>query len=135
MAKLVATAGGIQMDDGTYEATVLEIVLTEPTVNSPNDNPWYKWLFQVYDSEQGQEMAAGSSIRFGPKAKTRQWIEALLQRKLDVGEEIDPEGLYPKDCQVVVKHDDSGFVRITDVLPIRKRPAPTRQREGGGVIV
>ena len=123
------------MDDGTDEATVLEIVLTEPTVNSPNDNCWYKWLFQVYDSEQGQEMSAGSSIRFGPKAKTRQWIEALLQRKLEVGEEIDPEGLCPKDCQVVVKHDETGFVRITDVLPVRKRPVPTRQREGGGVIV
>jgi len=137
MPKLIATAGGVQMDDGTYEATVLEIVLSNPTVNSPNNKQWYKWIFHVYDSDAGQELAAGSSLNFGPTAKTRQWIEALLARKLEVGEAIDPETLCPKDCQVVVKHDESGFVRITDVLPVRKRPVPQRQTRSdpGGVIV
>src|SRR5438105_1140228 len=127
MPKLTATTGSIQIDDGVYDATLLSIEECEPTAKSPNQNPWLKWLFHVYDSEEGQEMSAASSTAFGPKAKARQWVEALSSQKYQPGEEVDLDALTPKDCQVVVKNDpDSGFARIVDVMGVRRRPQPKR---------
>jgi hypothetical protein len=125
MPKLNATAGGVDIEDGSYDATLLSIELTAATPNSPNQGPWFKWTFHVYDTEEGVELTAGSSQRFGPKAKARLWVEALLGRKLDTGEEIDTDTLAPKDCQVVVKRDEKGFARICEVLPVRRRRPPT----------
>jgi hypothetical protein len=122
MAKLTATQG-MQIDDGSYEATLLSIEECEPTPNSPNQNPWLKWIFHVYISEDGTELSAASSMAFGPKAKARGWMEALLGRKLAPGEEIDTETICPRDCQVVIKNDaTSGFARIEDVMAPRRRP-------------
>ena len=127
MAKLTATAG-VQITDGGYEATVLEITQCEPTEKSPNQKPWLKWLFAVYDgSADGLEMTAASSCALGPKAKARAWIESLLGRRLEPNEEVDTDQLTPRDCQVIIKNDpDSGFARIADVLP----PRPTRRPAG-----
>ena len=127
MPKLSATAGGIQIDDGTYDASLLSIELTDAAPNSPYQERWLKWLFHVYATEEGIEMTAASSTKFGPKAKARGWIEALLSRKLAPGEEIDTDTLSPKDCQVTIKKDpESGFARIVDVMAQRRRP-PVRR--------
>lgn len=135
MAKMTAGAGGVTIDDGVYDATLLSIDETEATPNSPNQNPWFKWQFQVYDSEEGQEMSAASSMAFSPKAKARKWVEALLGKKLEPGQEIDTDTLCPKDCQVVVKNDpDSGFARIQDVLG-QRRTRPTKTPTTDGVTV
>lgn len=151
MAKLTAGAGGIIIDDGVYDATLLSIEETAATPNSPNKNPWFKWLFQVYDSDEGQEMSAASSMAFGSKTKARKWVEALLGKKLELGEEIETDTLCPKDCQVVVKNNpDSGFARIEDVLGQRrqrsastrpsfapgttKTPARPKEQQGGVVV-
>lgn len=135
MAKMTAGAGSIQIDDGVYDATLLSIAETEATPNSPNQNPWFKWLFHVYDSDEGQEMSAASSMAFSPKAKARKWIEAVLGKKLEPGQEIDTDTLCPKDCQVVIKNDaDSGFARIQDVLGQRRR-APAKAPVSDGVAV
>jgi hypothetical protein len=126
MAKLTVGTGGIDIGDGAYEAALLDIEVCEPTEKSPNKKPWLKWTFTVYDgSPEGQEMTPASSTALGPKAKARPWVEALMNRRLEPGEEIDTDGLYPKDCLVVVKNDpETGFARITDVLPPRpRRPA------------
>jgi hypothetical protein len=121
MPTLKATSGGADIQDGSYDATLLSIELMDATPNSPNQDQWLKWTFHVYDSEEGVELTAGSSQRFGPKAKARLWVEALLGRKLDEGEEVEMATLAPRDCQTVVKRDDKGFARITEVLPVRRR--------------
>jgi hypothetical protein len=82
-------------------------------------------------------MTAASSTALGPKAKARPWVEAILNRRLEPHEELDTETLYPKDCQVVVKNDpETGFARITDVLPPRpRRPLPGGPLLSDGVTV
>jgi hypothetical protein len=133
MAKLTVGTGGVDIADGAYEATLLEVEVCEPTDKSPNKKPWLKWTFEVYDgSPEGIVMTAASSTALGPKAKARPWVEALLGRRLEPGEEIDTDTLAPRDCQVVVKNDpDAGFARITDVLP----PRPQRRGAKDGVQV
>ena len=133
MPKLTATAG-LDIDDGTYEATLLDIQVAQPTEKSPNQNEWLKWIFQVYDgSQDGVEMMVGSSFSFSTKSKARGWVEALLARKMERDEEIDTDTLCPKECQVTVKKDlDSGFTKIIDVMAPRKRPAPQRPAQAQG---
>jgi hypothetical protein len=126
MPKLTASRGGVNIDDGTYGATVLGIEEASPTPNSPaGDKPWLKWTFSVDDgSTEGVEMTAASSLKFGPKSKARLWAEALLGRKLDTGEEFDTDSLLPRDCIVVIRRDEKDFAKITDVLPLPKeKPA------------
>jgi hypothetical protein len=121
MPKLTASRGGVEIDDGTYRATVLGIEETDPTPNSPSDKPWLKWTFTVNDgTAEGVEMTAASSLRFGPKSKARLWAEALLGRKLEVGEQFDTDQLLPRDCIVVIRRDEKDFAKITDVLPVPK---------------
>jgi len=144
MPKLTATRGGIDIDDGTYSATVLGIEETEPTPNSPSDKNWLKWVFSVDDgSTEGVEMSAASSMKFGPKSKARMWAEALMGRKLQEGEDFDTDSILPRDCVVVIRRDEKDFAKITDVLPAPKartvqRPAkqvaPTAS-EGEGVDI
>ena len=131
MPKLTAGSGSVQIDDGVYDATLMRIEEQDPQAPSPripDPKPWLKWFFQVYDdSEDGPELTAVSSINFSPKAKPRKWIEALLGRKLNPGEEVDTDGLCPKDCQIVIKNDpDTGFARIEDVMGVRRRGGAKR---------
>lgn len=130
MPTLTAGTGAVSIEDGVYDATLLRIEEQDPkapTTQYPDPKPWLKWFFHVYDTEEGQELSATSSINFSPKAKPRKWIEAILARKLESGEQIDTDGLCPKDCQVVIKNDpDTGFARIEDVMGVRRRPAPKR---------
>jgi len=128
MPKLRATAG-IDIDDGVYPATLVEIRVEDPTVNSPNQDQWLKWIFIVQDgSDEPPEMSVPSSYNFTPKSKARGWVESLLGRKLEIDEEIDTDTLCPTDCQVTVKNDPaSGFARIVDVMG--KRRARPQQRQ------
>lgn len=131
MPTLTAGTGSAQIEDGVYDATLLNIEEQEPqapTTRIPDPKPWLKWFFHVYDSEEGQELTAVSSMNFSPKAKPRKWVEAILARKLTPGEEIDTETLCPHECQVVIKNDpDTGFARIEDVMGQRRRPVPKRK--------
>ena len=121
MPKLTATAG-IDIDDGVYPATLVEVRVEDPTVNSPNQSQWLKWIFVVQDgSGDPPEMSVPSSYNFTPKSKARGWVEALMGRKMDMGEEIDTDSLCPMDCQVTIKNDPvSGFARIVDVMGKRR---------------
>ena len=123
MAKLMVSQG-IDITDGAYEATLLGIELCQPTEKSPNQKPWLKWTFSVYDGAEEKEMTAVSSCALGPKAKARGWVEALVGRRLEPGEEIDTDTLSPKDCLLVIKNDpETQFARVQDVMP----PRPRRQ--------
>ena len=132
MPKLTAGQGGAKIDDGVYEATLLSIEERDATPNSPNQNPFLIWTFHLYDTEEGQELTAASSTNFSPKAKARMWMEAMLGKKFEPGEDVDTDSLCPKDCQCVVKNDpDTGFARIVDVMGPRRRSAGKKPATDG----
>jgi hypothetical protein len=138
MAKLTVSQG-IEIVDGAYEATLLGVEQCQPTDKSPNQKPWLKWTFSVFDGAEEKEMTAASSCALGPKAKARGWIEALVGRRLEPGEEIDTDTLAPKDCQLIIKNDpETQFAKVQDVLPPRPRRQVTKavaQAASDGVTV
>jgi hypothetical protein len=138
MPKLTASTGGIKIDDGVYDATLLDIEVRQATANSPNKDPFLMWTFHVYDTEEGQEMKQSTSSAFTPKTNARKWAEALIGRKYEVGEECDTDTLCPKDCQVLVSNDnDKGFAKIINVLAAKKRFGPKKPRdtEHDGIVM
>jgi hypothetical protein len=134
MAKLTVTQG-ISIEDGVYDATFLGLEVCQPTEKSPNQKAWLKWTFSVFDGAEEKDITAASSCALGPKAKARPWIEALLGRRLEPGEEIETDSLAPKDCKLLIRNDpETQFARVQDVLP----PRPQRQAKShpaGGVTV
>lgn len=135
MPILKATTGGIEIEDGEYEATLLSIAERPPTPNSPTQEPFLLWTFQVYDTAEGVEMAQATSMKFGPKANARRWAQALADHEITSGEDFDLESLCPRECRVVIEHNENGFARITNVLAQRRRPAPKRPASHDGVEV
>jgi hypothetical protein len=73
------------------------------------------------------------------RCKTRAWVEAVLGHQLRNGESIQLEDLKALDCFVLITHDENGFARIENVLPLPKRsaskaaikPAPPAETDGG----
>jgi hypothetical protein len=124
MAELTASQGGAEIDNGTYPATLLGIMVVAATLKSPNEKDWLKWAFVVDDgSAEGVELSAASSYKLTSKSKTRAWVEAVIGKQLKNGETIVLEDLKALDCFVLITHDENGFARIENVLPLPKRSA------------
>ena len=119
---LVATAGSVDVADGIYPATVLSIVETPPSVNSKTQENYLRWTLHVWNTDEGVEMIANSSMRFSPKSHTRMWVESILDRRFEPGESFDYEKFCPKDCQVTVRKNEDGFYRIEAITGVPKRP-------------
>ena len=68
-------------------------------------------------------------------------MQAILQRTIQNGEEIDPPDVCPVNCRIVVKIDqESGFARVEDVLPAAKKngkkpPKAARNDEDEGIDI
>src|ERR1700752_1693404 len=128
MPRLTASAGGIEIEDGEYTAEFLSVEETPPTPNSPSNQPFLKWTFHVYDSDDGQPMTQATSMKFGPKANARIWTEALMGRPLVDGEDVEINDLAPKQCRVLIEHppESNGYARISRVMAPRKVKAPVK---------
>jgi hypothetical protein len=137
--QLKASNSSVEIDDGMYDATLLSIEVTQPRPESPYQDPYFKWTFHVFDTDEGQELTANSAIKLTAKSKTRAWAEAILGRAFEPGEAWDNETFPPRDCQVLIKNDPvSGFAKIEDVLGVKRRQAPKRpvqQKEDDGVAM
>jgi hypothetical protein len=120
MPTVRATSGGIPLDDGSYSATALEVEEMEPAGTSLGGEAWWRWRFLIHDgSRAGVELTTGSSTRFGPKSKARTWMQALLGRKIPDGEDITFEQYLPRDCTVVIRHNERDYPYVSDVLPAK----------------
>ena len=123
MPTITATSGSVDIPDGVYPATILSLVETPATANSPNQDPFFKWMLHVWHTTEGVEMTATSSMRFSPKCKTRIWVESVLDRRFETGESFDYEAFCPKDCQVTIRKNEAGFCRVEAITGVPKRPA------------
>src|SRR5262245_25407025 len=119
---LTSTSGSVDIPDGIYPATILSLVETPATANSPDQNPFFKWTLHVWNTDEGTEMTATSSMRFSPNSKTRKWVESVLDRRFETGQTFEYEKFCPKDCQVTVRKNESGFCRIEAITGVPKRP-------------
>jgi len=69
---------------GLYVGTLLDIESRESA-----NGEYRRWSWEILEGPYaGQKVYANTSTNFGPQAKARQWVESILGRELEAGEEV-----------------------------------------------
>lgn len=116
----------VTLEPGVYRAKLKTV--EESTwlgYNSGQEEPCIRWVFEITEEgSEDQSIDAKSSTAFGPNSKARAWSEALLARKIEAGEKLDPPDLLGKECDLSVKlveKERGTYANIESVNPVRKK--------------
>jgi len=124
--------------DYTPVPSGLYTVRFEGTEERESDRGGYvRWGWRIVGGDEfaGRMVFGNTSMNFGPQAKARGWLEAMLDRPIEPGEEIDPDDLIGKLYTTRVENtapDAQGRVydNVADVLG----PADESDEEDFGVL-
>ncbi len=106
--------------DREYKARVLNITVqsnsnaTEEDIAKGNDK-YLRWEFETHEDEGefgGIQLTANSSLKFGPKAKAREWANALLRKTLTKDAELDTDDLIGTVAAIYVEEDNKSDGRV-----------------------
>jgi hypothetical protein len=115
------TMAGVSPPAGQYVVSLKEIEAIESDFG-----PQWRWIFQiksvVYSSDDeaeefiGEDLWGFSSQGLGPSHKARKWIEALMQRKLEEGEEVEESDIIGQLAVAnVVDHERKDGTQSTKI--------------------
>jgi len=130
--KMIAQAGGLDIEDGTYRVKLVDLEDAEGEWQG-NKNKLYKWHWELPDlpNDDGgvTETSDLTSRLLGPKSNLWARYEALMGLTLEVGAEIDIDDMIGKEAQASFAHktskgEPSTFSRIQDVIPLPKTGKP-----------
>jgi hypothetical protein len=104
---------------GLYVGELLDIESRESS-----NGEYRRWSWEIVDGpEGGRTVYANTSTNFGPQAKARQWIESILGRELEAGEQIGIEDLVGGKHHLMVenvKRDGRVFDNVSAVHKYRE---------------
>jgi len=104
---------------GLYIGKLLDV---EPRESANGE--YRRWSWEVLDGpEAGRKVYANTSSNFGPQAKARHWVENVLGRELEAGEQIGIEDLVGGKHHVMVeniKRDGRTFDNVSAVHKYRE---------------
>ncbi len=113
---------------GAYEATVDRIESSEEGPYGPQ----LTWHFKVTDPDYlGKQIKAFSSQAFNPQSKPWAWVEAILRRKVEVGDEIIFTDLIGEKVVLNIGHKETErgtFEKIESLSPVRKGKKKTEAK-------
>jgi len=125
--KFTATYSG-DYAPGVYRAKLKELETAESSiVDEKTGQPglYTRWTFELLDEGyEGHMLRGNSSMNFGPRAKARQWAEALLGRRIGRGESIYEHELIGKEGDLMVRLEETNrgtFPKVESVNPIRQK--------------
>jgi hypothetical protein len=99
---------------GLYVGKLLDIESREST-----NGEYRRWGWKIVDEpEAGRTVFANTSTNFGPQAKARQWVENVLGRELEAGEQISIDDLVGARHDLMVenvKRDGRTFDNVSAV--------------------
>ena len=83
-----------------------------------------RWSWEILEGpEAGRQVYANTSTNFGPQAKARQWVENVLGRELEAGEQVSTEDLVGGMHHLMVenvKRDGRIFDNVSAVHKFRE---------------
>lgn len=83
---------------------------------------YVRWGWRIADGEfAGQMVFGNTSMNFGPQAKSRRWLEAILARRIEPDEEVNPDYLTGEIHLIRVENTAPGsqgrvLGKVADVL-------------------
>ena len=115
------------MEVGDYRAT-----FTRYEEDEGIHGPMVKWFFDLQDEDyEGRSISGISSTSFNPMSKMWAWVQALLGRPIEDGEEIDLDELIGREVMIDVDHKQTErgtFERIASLRPVRKRSSKKKKK-------
>ena len=104
---------------GLYVGELLDIESREST-----NGQYRRWCWEMLEGQYaGRKVYANTSTNFGPQAKARQWVENILGRELEAGEQIGIEDLVGGKQHLMIeniKRDGSVFDNVSAVHQYRE---------------
>ena len=83
-----------------------------------------RWSWEILEGPYaGRKVYANTSTNFGPQAKARQWVENILGRELEAGEQVGVEDLVGGKHHLMienVKRDGRTFDNVSSVHKYRE---------------
>ena len=83
-----------------------------------------RWRWKILEGpEAGRQVYANTSTTFGPQAKARQWVENVLGRSLEAGEQVGTEDLVGGKHHLMVENvtrDGRTFDNVSAVHKYRE---------------
>jgi hypothetical protein len=99
---------------GLYAGQLLDIESREST-----NGEYRRWGWEILEGPYaGRKVYANTSTNFGPQAKARQWVENILGRELEAGEQVGTEDLVGGKHHLMVenvKRDGRVFDNVSAV--------------------
>jgi hypothetical protein len=85
---------------GLYVGGLLDIESRESA-----NGEYRRWSWEIQEGPHaGQKVYANTSTNFGPQAKARQWVENVLGRELEAGEQIGTDDLVGGKHHLMVEN-------------------------------
>jgi hypothetical protein len=104
---------------GLYVGELLDIESRESA-----NGQYRRWCWEILEGPYaGRKVYANTSTNFGPQAKPRQWVENILGRELEAGEQIGIEDLVGGKHHLMVenlKRDGRTFDNVSTVHSYRE---------------
>jgi hypothetical protein len=114
------------LDPGLYVGRLVEIREAKS-----EHGTYFRWIFVIRDEDyEGRQIHANVSDKFGPGSKARQWVEAMIGRRLANGERFDTDDLIGQDFHVTVvnvEKDGRTYDNVASVNAIRKARAAKKE--------
>jgi hypothetical protein len=102
------------LPQGLYVGEFLGIEAREST-----NGEYRRWGWEILEGTYaGRKVYANTSTNFGPQAKARQWVENIVGRELEAGEQIDVNDLVGGKHHLMienVKRDGRTFDNVSAV--------------------
>jgi hypothetical protein len=99
---------------GLYPGQLVDIESRESA-----NGQYRRWGWEIVEGPYaGRKVYANTSTNFGPQAKARRWVENILGRELEAGEQIGIEDLVGGKHHLMVenvKRDGSVFDNVSTV--------------------
>ena len=104
---------------GLYVGKLLDIESRESA-----NGEYRRWGWEILEGPYaGRKVYANTSTNFGPQAKARQWVENVLGRELEAGEQVGLEDLVGGKHHLMVenvKRDGRTFDNVSAVHKYRE---------------
>jgi hypothetical protein len=105
---------------GLYVGRLLDIESRESA-----NGEYRRWSWEILEGpEAGRQVYANTSTNFGPQAKARQWVENVLGRELEAGEQVGTDDLVGGKHHLMVenvKRDGRTFDNVSAVHKYREQ--------------
>lgn len=106
----------------TPQAGLYSAILRDVEERTTDDGRmYYLWRFEIETRTGKTIVSKPTSTSSGPRSTARSIVEALLNRELEPGEEVELEDLLDKPCAIVVERafraDGTEVARVSSVFP------------------